>query len=132
MTAAKPSMSFRHPDSIASYYMERLRHQEQEQMICMMLDNQNHLLTERMISKGTVNATLVTPREIYVEALRCHAVNLILVHNHPGGDPTPSTSDIEITRQIRQAGELLGICLLDHIIIGDHQYISFKEQGMMK
>lgn len=98
----------------------------------MMLDNQNHLLTERMISKGTVNATLVTPREIYVEALRCHAVNLILVHNHPGGDPTPSTSDIEITRQIRQAGELLGICLLDHIIIGDHQYISFKEQGMMK
>lgn len=132
MTAAKPAMSFRHPDSIASYYMEKLRHQEQEHMICMMLDNQNHLLTERLISKGTVNATLVTPREIFVEALRCHAVNLILVHNHPGGDPTPSTADIQITEQIRQAGDLLGIYLLDHIIIGDHRYISFKEQGMIK
>ena len=101
-------------------------------MICMMLDNQNHLLTERLISKGTVNATLVTPREIFVEALRCHAVNLILVHNHPGGDPTPSTADIQITEQIRQAGDLLGIYLLDHIIIGDHRYISFKEQGMIE
>lgn len=130
--AAKPSLCFHHPDSIASYYMEQLRHQEQEFMICMMLDNRNHLLAERMISKGTVNATLVTPREIYMEAVRCHAVNLILVHNHPGGDPTPSPCDREITERIRQSGELLGISLLDHIIIGDHRYISFKEEGMMK
>ena len=129
--AAKPFLSFHRPDSIAAYYMEQLRHQEQELMICMMLDNQNHLLSERLISKGTVNATLVTPREIYLEAVRCHAVSLILVHNHPGGDPAPSMCDRQITDRIFQAGEVLGIRLLDHIIIGDHRYISFKEQGMI-
>ena len=129
--AAKPALSFHHPDSIAAYYMEQLRHQEQELMICMMLDNQNHLLAERLLSKGTVNAALITPREIYMEAVRCHAVSLILIHNHPGGNPAPSRNDILITEQIYQAGEILGIHLLDHIIIGDHQYVSFKEQGMI-
>ncbi len=130
--AARPSLCFHHPDSIAAYYMEQLRHQEQELMICMMLDNRNHLLAERLISKGTVNATLVTPREIFMEAVRSHAVSLVLIHNHPGGDPSPSLCDIEVTRRIFQSGELLGIALLDHIIIGDHRYISFKEEGLMK
>ena len=111
--------------------MEQLRHEEQELMICMMLDNRNHLLTERVISRGTVNATLVTPREIYMEAVRCHAVGLILVHNHPGGDPTPSRCDIQVTDRIREAGEILGIPLLDHIIIGDHSYRSFREEGLI-
>ena len=124
-------LKFSSSDSIASA-MERLRHQEQELLICMMLDNRNHLLSERLISKGTVNATLVTPREIYMEAVRCHAVSLILVHNHPGGDPEPSGCDREITQRIYEAGELLGIRLLDHIIIGDRSYTSFKERGMMR
>ena len=75
---------------------------------------------------------LVTPREIYMEAVRCHAVSLILVHNHPGGDPEPSGCDREITQRIYEAGELLGIRLLDHIIIGDRSYTSFKERGMMR
>lgn len=130
--AARPALSFHHPDSIAAYYMEQLRHQEQEILICMMLDNRNHLLAERLISKGTVNATLVTPREIFTEAIRCHAVSLILVHNHPGGDPGPSLCDIEATERVSEAGELLGIPLLDHIIIGDRRYVSFREEGMMK
>ncbi|MBU5481502.1 RadC family protein [Blautia sp. MSJ-19] len=131
-TAAKASLDFHSPDSIAAYYMERLRHQEQELMICMMLDNQNHLLGDSVISKGTVNATLITPREVYLEALRYHAVNLILIHNHPGGNPAPSRCDTEITERVRQAGEMLGICLLDHIIIGDHRYISFREEGLLE
>ena len=125
-TAARISLDFNSPDSIAAYYMEQLRHQEQEIMICMMLDNQNHLLGDTMLSKGTVNATLITPREVYLEALRYHAVNLILIHNHPGGNPAPSKCDKEITERICQAGEMLGINLLDHIIIGDHRYISFR------
>ena len=111
--------------------MERLRHQEQELMICMMLDNQNHLLGDPVLSKGTVNATLITPREIFIEAVRYHAVNLILLHNHPGGNPSPSKCDREITERIFQAGELLGIHLLDHIIIGDQRYVSFKETGIL-
>lgn len=130
-TAARPQLSFHNPVTIAKYYMERLRHEEQELLICMMLDGRNHLLGEQLISKGTVNATLVTPREIYVEALRYHAVGLILVHNHPSGDPMPSQCDEEVTRRIFKAGELLGIHLLDHIIIGDQKYISFREQKMM-
>lgn len=131
-TAARSSLDFRSPGSIAAYYMEQLRHQEQEMMICMMLDNQNHLLGDTVLSKGTVNATLITPREVYLEALRYHAVNLILIHNHPGGNPTPSNCDREITERIYHAGEMLGICLLDHIIIGDQRYISFREEGLME
>lgn len=131
-TAARSSLDFRSPGSIAAYYMEQLRHQEQEMMICMMLDNQNHLLGDTVLSKGTVNATLITPREVYLEALRYHAVNLILIHNHPGGNPTPSSCDREITERIYHAGEMLGICLLDHIIIGDQRYISFREEGLME
>ena len=119
--AARPALSFQNPDSIAAYYMEQLRHQEQELMICMMLDNQNHLLNDIVLSKGTVNATLITPREVYLEALRYHA----------GGNPAPSHCDREITERIFKAGEMLGISLLDHIIIGDHRYVSFREQEIL-
>ena len=129
--AARPALCFQNPDSIAAYYMEQLRHQEQEVMICMMLDNQNHLLNDIVLSKGTVNATLITPREVYLEALRYHAVSLILIHNHPGGNPAPSQCDRQVTERIFKAGEMLGISLLDHIIIGDHRYISFREQGIL-
>lgn len=129
--AARTQLSFHMPDSIARYYMERLRHEEQELMICMMLDNKNHLLGEQLLSMGTVNATLISPREIFIQALKYHAVSLILVHNHPSGDPAPSKCDAEITERICQAGELLGIRVLDHIIIGDQRYVSFREQGMM-
>ena len=129
--AARPALCFQNPDSIAAYYMEQLRHQEQEVMICMMLDNQNHLLNDIVLSKGTVNATLITPREVYPEALRYHAVSLILIHNHPGGNPAPSQCDRQVTERIFKAGEMLGISLLDHIIIGDHRYISFREQGIL-
>ena len=97
----------------------------------MMLDNQNHFLGDSVISKGTVNATLVTPREIFVEAVKYHAVSLILVHNHPGGNPTPSTCDKEVTERVFQAGEMLGIHLIDHIIIGDQKYVSFREEGLI-
>lgn len=131
-TAARGRLCFCEPRSIAEYYMEQLRHQEQEQMICMMLDTRNHLLGEQVLSKGTVNATLITPREVFVEALKYHAVGLILVHNHPSGDPTPSRHDCDVTERIYQAGELLGIELLDHIVIGDHRYVSFREEGLMR
>jgi DNA repair protein RadC len=132
MSAARPQLSFTDPFSIARYYMEQLRHEEQELMLSMMVDSKNHLLGERILTRGTVNATLITPREVFVEALRYQAVGLILVHNHPSGDPTPSSCDMEVTQRIYQAGELLGIELLDHIIIGDQKYISFREQKILK
>ena len=128
--AATPELSFHHPVTIAKYYMEQLRHEEQELLYCMMLDGHNHLSGEQLLSRGTVNATLITPREVFVEALKYRAVNLILVHNHPGGDPSPSQADLDVTERIYHCGELLGIHLLDHIIIGAHRYVSFREKGI--
>ena len=84
-----------------------------------------------MISQGTVNASVVSPREIFIEALKYHAVNVIVVHNHPSGDPSPSREDITLTRRIMEAGELIGIRMLDHIIIGVNSYTSFKERGII-
>ena len=93
-------------------------------------DVKGHFLGDKVLTRGTVTGSLVTPREIYLEALRYHAVSLILIHNHPSGDPTPSQEDMEITARIYQAGELLGIHLLDHIVIGDQRYCSFRETGL--
>ncbi|MCB5475118.1 DNA repair protein RadC [Blautia luti] len=128
--AAKPELSFNRPVTIARYYMEQLRHEEQELLYCMMLDGHNHLTGEQLLSRGTANATLITPREVFVEAVKFRAVNLILVHNHPGGDPSPSEADLDVTRRIYETGEMMGIHLLDHIIIGDQKYISFREKGI--
>lgn len=129
--SARPLLSFHHPDSIADYYMEQLRHEEQELILCVMLDSKNHFLGDVLVSRGTATAALVTPREVFMEALRYHAVGLILIHNHPSGDPSPSSEDLSITDRMSQAGMLLGIPLLDHIIIGDHRYVSFREQGLL-
>ena len=127
---ARKGLCFHDPASIADYYMERLRHKEQEELICMMLDTKNHLLGEEMIFKGTVNGSFVSPREIFLTAMSYHAVGILLVHNHPSGDPTPSQADLDVTQRIAEAGELLGIPLLDHIIIGDCKYLSFRQQGI--
>ncbi len=121
-------LSFKSPSSIADYYMEQLRHREQECLVIMMLDTKNHFLGDRILTVGTVNSSLVSTREVFLEALRNKAVSIILIHNHPSGDPTPSREDREVTEKIRQAGNLLEIHLIDHIIIGDGNYFSFCEQ----
>lgn len=122
---------FDSPDKIAEYYMESLRHFTTESVLLVMLDNKGHLLGERTISKGTVNASLLSPREIFIQALKFDASSIILIHNHPSGDPSPSRQDRVITRQIYESGKLMNIPLIDHIIIGDHTYSSFKELGLL-
>ena len=124
-------MRFEEPERVAAYYREDLRHMEQEQFFLMMFNTRQMLIGERMMSKGTVNASLAGTREIYIEALRYQAVSLILVHNHPSGDPEPSKEDILLTERVRKAGELMGIRLLDHIVIGDSAYVSMKERGLL-
>lgn len=128
---AKKGLLFNQPATIAAYYMEEMRHQEQEVMKLLMLNTKSNLIGEYMISKGTVNASLVSPREVFIEALEKHAVYIILMHNHPSGDPTPSQSDILLTRRVKEAGSLIGIELLDHIIIGNNCYKSFSEEKLM-
>ncbi len=129
--ALEDVVSFTNPVDIMNYYVEDLRHKEQEQIRIMLLNTKGALIRDVLISQGTVNSSVVSPREIFLEALKYHAVNLILVHNHPSGDPAPSQEDIQLTRRVKEAGELIGIRLLDHIIIGDNSYISFRERGII-
>lgn len=129
--AVQKIIAFHEPEAIARYCMQDMRHMEQEQMRLLLLNTKNRLLREIYLSKGTVNASLAAPREIFIEALRYHAVYLIMVHNHPSGDPTPSRDDIRLTKRIMEAGKLIGIQLIDHIVIGDNSYISLKERGLL-
>lgn len=129
--SAKQELSFSEPCSIAEYYMEQLRHEEKESLFCMMLDTKNSLIGDECISTGTVNYAVLSTRELFLTALRYRAVSIILVHNHPSGDPTPSEEDIALTERVKKAGELLNITLLDHIVIGDRCYVSFRESGIL-
>ena len=122
---------FQKPQDIASYYMETCRHLEVEKVFLLCLDNQVRLMKECELSKGTINMSLMSPREIFIEALKSNAVHILLIHNHPSGDPEPSRADIQISKKIMDAGKIMDIQLLDHIIIGDHSYVSLKEQKLI-
>lgn len=129
--SVEPRLRFSSSQSVAEYYMEDLRHRNQEVMKLLLLNSKAELIDETNISKGTVNASLVTPRELFVEALKKEAVSMILLHNHPSGDPTPSRDDILTTKRISECGLLIGIELLDHIIIGNNCYVSFQEENLL-
>lgn len=130
-SAIARNTTFENPQSVVEYYMEEMRHLQQEHLYVMLLNTKGHLIRDLLISKGTVNASLASPREIFSQALRYQAVGIILVHNHPSGDPTPSREDCLLTRQVYEAGSLVEIQLLDHIVIGDNHYCSFKKEGML-
>lgn len=122
---------FTEPAAIADYYMQSLRFLDVEQVHVLFFNTRCIFLGEKLITVGTVNSSLVSPREIFIEAVRREAVNIILVHNHPSGDPEASRDDMAITSRIAQAGKILDIHLLDHIIIGDNRYLSFREKGYL-
>ncbi len=119
------------PKSVADYYMQDMRHLNREQILLVMLDSKSKLIKDMVISSGTVNTSIMPAREIFVQALKQEAVNIILIHNHPSGDPSPSAEDLRVTKRIKEAGNFVGITLMDHIIIGDNRYISLKEQGLL-
>ena len=125
------SISFHDPAAVAEYYMETLRHEEQEVLVLTMLNSKGKLIRDTIISRGTVNASLISPREIFIEAIRQQAVSILLLHNHPSGVPDPSRDDVLLTERVKRAGAMLGIELLDHIIIGDRQAVSMREQGVL-
>ncbi len=122
---------FSSPDYIAAYYMEYMRHLEKERVLLLLLDIRHRLLQEILLSQGTENSAFVPVREIFQEALRHKAVYVILIHNHPSGSPEPSREDLLLTSRVREAGDMVGIPLLDHIIIGDRCYTSLKEQQLI-
>jgi len=116
--------------SVASYYMEQLRHETKEKLMLCMFDTKCTFLADEIISIGTVNASLVSPREVFLVAMKYKAVQIILLHNHPSGSPVPSREDMLVTEKIKNCGDLLGIRLADHVIIGDNEYYSFNEEGL--
>ena len=130
-TRCTDSEHFNTPKAISDYYMEELRHKEQEVLKVMFLDTKSRLISDMNVSKGTVNSSLSSPRDIFIEALRYRAVYIILLHNHPSGDPSPSRDDILFTKKIENSGKMVGIDLLDHVIIGDNCYCSLKERGLI-
>ena len=107
-------------------------HLEQENLKLLLLNTKNILLKDTTVSIGTVNASCATPREIFIEALRSRACGIILLHNHPSGDPTPSREYCLFTERVMEAGKLMGVPLLDHIIIGDNSYVSLRERGIFE
>ena len=128
-TSTVGKLDFSSPRTIADYYMEDMRHRTREILKLIFLNTRCRLIGECNVSEGTIDSALVSPRELFIEAFKRNAYGIILLHNHPGGDPTPSREDVMITRRIYEAGELLGIRLFDHIVIGDNCFVSMKEKG---
>ncbi len=125
--AVFPDMSS--PEKIAECYMEEMRHEEREQIRILYLNHRNRLISEKVISSGSTGQAMVPVREILSEAFRKDASGFVILHNHPGGDPEPSEEDLAATVRLMEAALVAGIQLLDHIIIGDLRYLSFREQG---
>ncbi len=122
---------FTSPEQVYQHYHYSLRDRRKEYFLALLLDGKNRILKEVRISEGSLNQSIVHPREVFSPAVRESAAAIILVHNHPSGDPAPSREDREITRRLKEAGELMGVKVLDHIIIGDGAFVSFSAQGML-
>jgi DNA repair protein RadC len=118
-------------DRLMAYLNAAMARERTEQFRVLFLDTRNRLLADEAQARGTVNHTPVYPREVVRRALELHATALILVHNHPSGDPTPSRADVEMTREVKAAAAILSIALHDHVIIGNGRWLSFRREGLL-
>lgn len=119
----------RGPDQIHRHFHPRLRDCERERFLAILLDSRHRVLREVMISQGTLTASLVHPREVFRAAVRASAAAVVLVHNHPSGDPAPSAEDRDVTRRLSEAGRIVGIRVVDHVVVAERGYFSFCEAG---
>lgn len=117
------------PGKVAAYFIPKMKFLECEQVRLLILNGRNVLENEIIISNGSFNSASASPREIFYNALKHKAVSVIVLHNHPSGDPSPSREDILLTKRLSDTGAIIGIPLLDHIITGDNRYVSMKESG---
>lgn len=124
-------IAIKSPDEVGRLLMEEMRYLKKEVFKIILLNTKNHIIKQVNVSIGSLNSSIVHPREVFSEAVKSGCSGLLLVHNHPSGDPEPSREDIETTQRLVNAGNILGIKVLDHVIIGDGRYISFKEQGLL-
>jgi DNA repair protein RadC len=124
--------SFCSSGDVVSYYQPRMKDLKKEMFRCALLDTKNKIISDEVVSIGSLSASIVHPRETFKSAIRESAAAVIFIHNHPSGDIKPSQEDILLTRRLVQAGEVLGIQVLDHIIIGDGSHFSFRDNGLMQ
>jgi DNA repair protein RadC len=122
---------FTSPQQVFDYFHHEFRDSRKEYFLVLLLDGKNRIIRRVQISEGSLNQSVVHPREVFSPAVKESAAALLLVHNHPTGDPSPSSEDIAITRRLKEAGDIMGIKVLDHIIIGDGEYLSFVERGLL-
>lgn len=121
--------TIRSPEDAANFLMHEMTALQQEHFVVLFLNTKNQVIHKKTIFIGSLNASIVHPREIFREAVKRSAASIICAHNHPSGVPTPSPEDIDVTNRLVEAGNIIGVDMLDHVIIGDHQFISMKEKG---
>ncbi|MBL7159289.1 DNA repair protein RadC [Candidatus Microgenomates bacterium] len=119
------------PKKVVDYLKQKIGRHKKEYFLILSLDYRNNLIKEDIVSVGSLNANIVHPREVFRDAIRASAASIILIHNHPSGDSTPSEDDLKITQRLVKSGKLLGIKVVDHIIIAQNGFLSFKEKGLL-
>jgi len=119
------------PEDGFSYLSAEMKHLTQEHFVVLFLDTKNYILGKKTIFIGSLNRAIVHPREVFKEAIKRSSASIICVHNHPSGDPSPSSQDIQLTHRLEEVGELIGIKVLDHLIIGNEKFVSLKEKGYL-
>jgi DNA repair protein RadC len=122
---------FDSPDDIASFFMEDLRYEKNELFKVLLFNVRGEMMGRELVSAGNISSSIVDAREVFRPAVRRGAASIVLVHNHPSGDPSPSPQDIEVTDGLVEAGNVLGVKVLDHLIIGDGRYLSFRREALM-
>lgn len=127
----QPRPVIKSPDDAAALVMEEMRHFDREHFRAILLNTKNQVIGTDKVSVGTLNSSVVHPRELFRNAIKRGAASVILLHNHPSGDPTPSREDKDITQRVIEVGNIIGIEVLDHIIIGDNKFISLKAHGLI-
>lgn len=127
----RPGLLLNNSSQVFGYYHEKLRDQKREKFFAVLLDAKHRIIRDELVSVGSLNFSIVHPREVFAPAIREAAESLILVHNHPSGDATPSREDIQVTKRLIEVGKVVGIEVLDHIVIGNGVYFSFVEQRLL-
>jgi len=130
-TPLSPGARFTSSREVFAHFHERLRDRKKEVFLTLLLDSKNRVLREIQVSEGSLNASIVHPREVFQPVIRESAAAVLFIHNHPSGDPAPSREDLELTTRLRDAGALMGVRVLDHIIIGSGRYVSLADQGLL-
>ena len=128
-SSSRPARRSAPASDIYAHFRTRLADERHEQFYAVLLDNKHRKIRDVCVSQGSLTASIVHPRDVFLPVIRESAAAVIFVHNHPSGDPTPSREDIDITRRLRDVGELMGVRVLDHIVIGHGRYVSFVDDG---